>query len=116
VEQLNNFLKELELLYKKYNISISHEDQQGAFIFETYKESNLKWLKEAQQEMEYNKILHTRANLSMFKKINYNTNFIQFCNGSQNFTIHRNYVLTIFKNGILTKSIQFALKFRINQQ
>lgn len=120
MKQLNVFLKELESLFIKYNISISHEDQHGAFILEKYKQSNLEWLNQAMiseelqsyQEAKYGKIVLTRANLSKFEKIHNNTNFIQFCNGPRILTVHRNYVVTIFKEGILAKSNHLALKFR----
>lgn len=44
---IEKFFDELFVLYKKYNLSISHEDSQGAFIIEDYKESNLEWIKDA---------------------------------------------------------------------
>ena len=39
-----DFIKELEVLLRENNISISHEDTQGSFIFENFDEDNLKWL------------------------------------------------------------------------
>lgn len=44
---IEKFFDELFILYKKYNLSISHEDCQGSFIIEDYKESNLEWIKDA---------------------------------------------------------------------
>ena len=44
---IEKFFDELFTLYKKYNLSISHEDCHGAFIIEGYKESNLEWIKDA---------------------------------------------------------------------
>ena len=41
------FYNELEILFKKYNLSISHEDDNGAFILEEFDEKNLDWLKNA---------------------------------------------------------------------
>ena len=41
------FLRELAELCKKHNLSLSHEDTQGAFIVEEYKEENIKWLMDA---------------------------------------------------------------------
>jgi hypothetical protein len=38
------FLKELETLCRRYDLSISHEDGHGAFEFEEYSEGNMKWL------------------------------------------------------------------------
>ena len=43
--QIDSFFVELEKLYKKYNISLSHEDHHGAFELENYDEENLKWVK-----------------------------------------------------------------------
>lgn len=40
-----NFLNEITKIYKKYNLSLSHEDSHGAFIIENYDEYNIKWLK-----------------------------------------------------------------------
>ena len=44
-ENIIKFLNEITEIYKKYNLSISHEDCQGAFIIEKYDEYNIKWLK-----------------------------------------------------------------------
>lgn len=44
---IEKFFDELSILCKKYYLSISHEDCQGAFIIEDYKESNLECIKEA---------------------------------------------------------------------
>lgn len=41
------FYKELIALYKKYNLSISHEDSQGSFIIENYNENNVDWIMDA---------------------------------------------------------------------
>ena len=46
-EKQIKFMEELEALYKKYDLSIAHEDQQGAFIIEKYSETNMEWIKEA---------------------------------------------------------------------
>lgn len=46
-ENVEQFLKEIENVCKKHNMSISHEDGHGAFIIEKFYESNIKWLKEA---------------------------------------------------------------------
>lgn len=43
---VENFLKELFMLYDKYNLSIVHEDQHGSFIIETNSEINKEWMKE----------------------------------------------------------------------
>jgi hypothetical protein len=39
-----DFFKELFELYKKYNISLGHEDPHGAFIIEDYNEYNIDWI------------------------------------------------------------------------
>lgn len=44
---LSSFFTELEHLFRKHNISISHEDKFGAFIIEDYNEKNMHWLKDA---------------------------------------------------------------------
>ena len=41
------FLKEIVKLCEKYELSISHEDKEGAFIIEKYSKSNIEWLKDA---------------------------------------------------------------------
>lgn len=46
-EKLIKFMQELEALYKKYDLSISHQDSQGAFIIEKYSDFNMDWMKEA---------------------------------------------------------------------
>lgn len=38
------FLDEIYAICKKYNLSLSHEDCQGGFIIEPYKEANIDWL------------------------------------------------------------------------
>lgn len=40
----NNFLAELFELYKKYGVSIGHEDQQGGFLLNKYCEKNVEWM------------------------------------------------------------------------
>ena len=42
------FLVELQALYKKYNISIAHQDSQGAFILEEFADENIEWIKNAE--------------------------------------------------------------------
>lgn len=44
-ENIINFLNEITKIYQKYNLSLSHEDEHGAFIIENYDEKNIKWLK-----------------------------------------------------------------------
>ena len=42
--KVDEFLKELVELYKKHNLSISHEDSHGNFIIESYNQENVNWL------------------------------------------------------------------------
>ena len=44
---MKNFIEEIEVLCKKYNFSISHEDHHGAFEIEEYDESFMEWFKQA---------------------------------------------------------------------
>jgi hypothetical protein len=46
-EKQISFLKEIEDVCKKYGLSISHEDQFGAFRIDTFDPSNIEWLKKA---------------------------------------------------------------------
>lgn len=46
-EKQIKFMEELEALYKKYDLSIAHQDQGGAFIIEKYSDLNMEWMKEA---------------------------------------------------------------------
>ena len=41
------FYRDLIALYKKYGISISHEDSHGSFIIENYNEHNVDWIMDA---------------------------------------------------------------------
>jgi|DEB19_MinimDraft_3_1074340.scaffolds.fasta_scaffold620321_1 hypothetical protein len=45
-EKLIKFMQELEALYKKYDLSIAHEDQGGGFIIEKYSDFNMEWMKD----------------------------------------------------------------------
>jgi hypothetical protein len=47
-KEVLEFLKDIEEVGKKHNMSISHEDGHGAFAIQEYKESNLKWLADAE--------------------------------------------------------------------
>lgn len=50
VPRAARFLNDLEELCIKYDISISHEDCQGAFILEPYNEKDIEWLRDAKRE------------------------------------------------------------------
>jgi hypothetical protein len=41
------FFIELEALYMKYDISLGHEDHQGAFTIEKLKQDNIEWVRAA---------------------------------------------------------------------
>ncbi len=50
---MDEFFNDIEKVYEKHNLSISHEDSQGAFIIEEYNTEggryNLEWLKQAKK-------------------------------------------------------------------
>jgi len=43
-EKHKNFLNDLVAVCKKHNLSLSHEDNQGAFLIDEYKQGNIDWL------------------------------------------------------------------------
>ena len=43
--KITDFFDEINKLCKKFNLSISHEDSEGAFIIEKYNLKNIAWLK-----------------------------------------------------------------------
>lgn len=45
--EMENFFNEIDILCKKYNLSISHENSHGNFIIEKYSEYNSDWLRSA---------------------------------------------------------------------
>lgn len=47
-KHIMDFYYDLFMLCKKYNITISHEDGQGSFIIEDFNEENIKWIVNAQ--------------------------------------------------------------------
>jgi hypothetical protein len=46
------FFAEIKAVFKKYNLSISHEDGYGAFIIEPFSQFNFEWLCRAQIDHE----------------------------------------------------------------
>ncbi len=46
-KDVKNFFNEYEQLCKKYNLSLGHEDTQGAFILHPFKKDNISWAKHA---------------------------------------------------------------------
>ena len=53
-ESMRKFIEDIDLVCKKHNLSISHEDYHGAFIIEEYDEGNIKWLSHAYKNYEDN--------------------------------------------------------------
>lgn len=49
-ENIKQFLNELDELCQKHDISISHEDKHGGFIFQKYNQENIEWIKEASKD------------------------------------------------------------------
>ena len=54
----DDFYNDLINLYKKYGISISHEDGHGGFILEEYDEFNIQGIKDASVTKEVVEILN----------------------------------------------------------
>jgi hypothetical protein len=50
-EHVDEFLNQVLLLCKRYNLSISHEDANGAFRIVPYSDDLAEWLREARIEM-----------------------------------------------------------------
>ena len=46
-EHILKFFDEIEAVCRKHGLSIGHEDGEGAFQIEPFRESNIKWLREA---------------------------------------------------------------------
>ena len=51
-ENVINFYNDIVEVYKKYNLSISHEDYHGSFIVEDYNPYDVEWLKNAGLRLE----------------------------------------------------------------
>jgi hypothetical protein len=49
-ERMKKFLEDIDLVCKKHDLSISHEDFHGAFIIEEYDEYNIRWLFNAHKD------------------------------------------------------------------
>lgn len=47
-QSIDSFLQEIELVCKRHGFSISHQDNNGAFVIERYSEDNILWLIGAQ--------------------------------------------------------------------
>ena len=59
MQNRESFIDDIITVYKRYNLSLSHEDTQGAFKIERLNDENVAWLKEAQ----YNNIDTKRNSL-----------------------------------------------------
>ena len=51
-EEVKNYLRELIEVSRRHNMSLSHEDSQGAFIVEKFSEDNAHWLLTAFNEVK----------------------------------------------------------------
>lgn len=49
-KEVTAFVKEIEGVCKKHNLSISHEDYQGGFIIEPFDKKLMEWFKGAADE------------------------------------------------------------------
>lgn len=49
-KEIIDFFKEIDEVCKKYNLSISHEDKEGSFKIEEYKENNILALKASKKQ------------------------------------------------------------------
>lgn len=45
--KIDKFIKEIDEVCQKHNISISHQDGHGCFLLTKYEESLISWLKDA---------------------------------------------------------------------
>ena len=48
--EVQEFLDGLEELYRRHDMSLSHEDGHGSFIIENYSDFNLKWVRRADRD------------------------------------------------------------------
>jgi hypothetical protein len=62
------FLKEVTEICKKYNISISHEDYQGGFELENYREDFIKWFNDARDNTNLVKAPSIGKNIKIIEK------------------------------------------------
>jgi hypothetical protein len=62
LEKSGEFIEELIEVMQKHGLSLSHEDDQGAFIIEDFKDENIHWLRDAYYRSNSNqKELPTQA-------------------------------------------------------
>lgn len=50
--KVKEFIDEIVEVCKKHQLSISHEDFQGGFIIEPFKERNIRWFRDAEPSIE----------------------------------------------------------------
>lgn len=48
----DSFLMEIVEVSKRHGLSLAHEDREGGFIVEPFRQENIKWLLNAEQEIE----------------------------------------------------------------
>ena len=53
-DKMQSFLNDIIEVYKKHGLSLSHEDSQGAFIIDEFKEDNVRWLLACIELHEFN--------------------------------------------------------------
>lgn len=54
-DKSKEFIEEIISVCKKHNLSIAHQDTQGAFIIEEYHDENIDWIKDAEINIKLNK-------------------------------------------------------------
>lgn len=47
------FLDDLEMVFRKWGLCLSHEDGQGGFIIQRFNERDVQWVREAQLGEDY---------------------------------------------------------------
>jgi hypothetical protein len=50
--KVDNFIADILSVYRKHNMSISHEDEHGAFVIQPISDINIEWLENAHDETE----------------------------------------------------------------
>jgi len=43
-ENVDLFIEDIKKVYLKHGLTISHEDEHGAFIIENYNDENIRWI------------------------------------------------------------------------
>lgn len=63
-DSMKKFIEDIISVYKKHNLSISHEDEHGAFIIDEYNEDNIGWLLSAYKRYKDRFCLSCRNSMS----------------------------------------------------